>query len=318
MADSISIVDPDNAVGTDYTHLALWEAGEQTTVASGDRVMANCRCTGGTEDTYTTGVNIDGWTVNGRVVIYTEVEYRHRGIYPTSGNIYRLTNSHANDACIQNYENNVTIDGIAMKSNNDSCFEDGVSNGLIVINCYGDGNNYTQRPYNVYCSVAGYVQIMINNFAFHGTFGFACGGVSNAIQHLYNNTAVACSDDLFRTYSQICYIYNNVAQKRAQSGGSGRHYDAYGIVYDDTNHAETTGYSTNVDVNLITGTLPLVNDTTGDLRLTTGDTLVKGKGLDLSENAVYPFDFDAFGQKRGVFWDLGAHQVQRTSYHMTV
>lgn len=314
MADYNFIIDPDNGSGTDYTNIATFESNEQTTIGSGDRYLVECRCTGGTEDNTSIGCHIDGWTINGELKIYTTSTYRHQGVYPTSGNIYRVSHSNSWMDVFRVNEDNVTFDGIAAKANatyGGNPFSSATNDNTKILNCYGHGANYIDRSFNVTVSTSGYTQTLVNNIAFEGTYGFACGGVSGGIQYIYNNTAVDCSDDLFRVYSCTSYLFNNIAQKRAQGGGSGQHYDAYGVVVNDNNCSETSSYNTSVTNARIDGTVTFENITTGDLRLSSSDTIVRGRGVDLSDDPYFPFNYDYTGNTRsnGTWdWDLGAHQ----------
>ena len=90
----VSVVDKDNGSGTDYLSLSLWESNEQgdLTGVRDEIAIAKCRCTGGTADT---SVSIDGWTTSSTqyIKIWTDPaeSYRHAGVYPSSGNIYRMS-----------------------------------------------------------------------------------------------------------------------------------------------------------------------------------------------------------------------------------
>jgi hypothetical protein len=317
MATYTSIIDPDNGTGTDYTHLATWESSEQTTVTSGNTWVAECRCTGGTADSTTIGVHIDGWTFSGGdMLVHVPTTYRHQGVYPSSGNIYRLTTTSSWNNCLRvDDTENVTIRGICARAGvgNGNFGTTGTSNdNLVFDSCYAWGkatDDSLLRCWSATTKVAGEWQYYINNIAYEGSYGFALGGdVYNSYQAIYNNTAVNCSDDNFRVYTNTTYLKNNIAQDR-----SNYFYDAYGIPLDDTNNKETSGYSSStMNVNLIEGAVTFSNESVGNLNLTSSDTVVLGKGLDLSNDPLFPFNYDYTGSTRsdGTYsWDLGAHQL---------
>lgn len=317
MADTNFIIDPDNGPGTDYTSLVTWESTEQTTISLGDRYLVDCRCTGGSADTSTSGCYINGWTINGELIIYTELKYRHRGIYPSSGNYYRLETNSSWMNTLDISENNVTINGIACKQTysggGNTCISSDIPDNLKIIACYSHGSS-NGRCYSITVGTSGYTHYFINNFAYKGTYGFALGGVSGGLQYIYNNTSVDCSDDNYRVYGCTTYLKNNTAQDR-----NNYFYDAFGIVNDDTNHAETSGYiGAAMDGTIITGSVSFVDESNGNLNLEINDGIVKGMGLNLSNDSYFKFDYDFLNQKRGVYWDLGPHQVQRTNYNMII
>lgn len=319
MADTTFIIDPDNGTGTDYTNLYSFEATEQTTIASGDRYLVECRCTGGTADTASTGCHIDGWTINGELKIYTTTTYRHQGIYPTSGNIYRIETTSSWMNPIRVYEPNVTIEGIAAKVTSAGKQAFNVSTSGVnqkFISCYADGNNNGGRCFNATTDNSGDSTYFINCIAYNGTFGFALGANNSSgtsYQYIYNNTVSDCTDDAYRTYGSNgnFYIKNNIAQNRA---GSGYFYDCYGTLNDDTNNVEIDNYHTNVTTNVVVGSVTFESGT-GNLNLSPSDTVVKGNGLDLSNDSNFAFDYDYANKKRSV-WDLGAHQVTVSGYHL--
>lgn len=319
MADTNFIVDPDNGAGTDYTALVTFESTEQTTISSGDRYLVECRSTGGSADTNALGCHIDGWTISGELIIFTTPQYRHRGIYPSSGDkYYRIETNSSWMNPIRLNEPNVTLEGLAVKStystpNHAIGSTSGNTGGTSkLIGNYAHGGR-TGRCFSITVEGSGDVHYFINNFAYNGEFGFALGGVSGGTQYIYNNAAVSSSDDLYRTYTVNCTYYNNVSQWRGN-----QYYDAFGVLTDDTNNVEADNNYINISVNIISGSVSFMNRNTGDLKLEINDNVVKGKAIDLSNDSNYPFNKDFLDQPRGVLWDLGPHQVQRTSYNMII
>lgn len=115
-------IDPDNSSGTHYTSLFAWEAAYGGVSGSGDLVgtdqiaVAECYCTAGTADT--TSCTIQGWTSTSasRYIRITVADgYRHKGMFPGSGNYYRM--SVTGNYCLRVYGvDNVRVEYLAAKT----------------------------------------------------------------------------------------------------------------------------------------------------------------------------------------------------------
>ena len=324
MAEDVNVVDPDMGTGYNYDSLFDWEAGEQANIdASGTIAVAKCRCTGGTADT--TAVTIDGWTTSSAdyIKIWTDTaeSYRHNGTYQT-GNKYRIETVHdliivaeaycrfigiqfSRSTASGAYQSHINIDtGDASNAPNilvDSCiFKEAATytsniaciyweyritsaRTEVVVNCLfyhaGTSNGYNLAIYNR--DYAGNFYFFNNTIINFGVGIFVNN--ANTTNIVRNNLCFACADG----YStNLDTVTNNGYSEGTDPGTSG---------------VDLSGYA---------GTDIFVDYTNKDFHLKSGSPCI-GYGLNLYNDATYPFQTDIDGQDRGgaaAAWDIGADE----------
>jgi len=328
MATTVTkVIDPDMGSGYDYDSLYDWEAAQQgdLTGARNEIAVAKCRCTAGTADT--TAFTMDGWTTSATQYIKTWTDtsetYRHNGTYQT-GNKYRIEISNTN--AIMASEEFVKIIGIQIKCTKSSssdvrgiCFwftGDGISyaESCIVVGTGGDpysstdmgGISIYQPPTNskifvINCIVYGFTSPTSISYGF---------GVSpyyvNATTYIYNCTLLdnTCG---FYSISSLSYLKNvllkgNITRDIYHVSTLAAHVsycsksDSYSEFTDDGNNRNSQTFS-------FVGA--------ADFHLQASDTGALGYGLNLYNDADYPFQTDIDGQDRGgaaASWDIGADE----------
>ena len=317
-----TIIDPDMGTGYDYETLALWEAGEQGTLTEPN--IAQCRCTGGTADPGQ--VYIYGWTTSDTnyIKIFVESGYRHNGTIPTSGNIFRCRQT--SDAVPFRYnETYVWTDGIAYDfaiTNSRDMMETvsttPTSGWLKFSNCIcentGGGGN---RAFDL-AQTGTYQEFFVWNCISIGMvqYGFAFGTASSTnTTYCFNCTAYGSANYGFRNYTTKMYWMNCLAQDNTLGSWS-----TSGTTYAMNNCRDSGSVP---GFNYRTGEVTFVSEGTSDVRLSSSDTVAKGRGLDLT---TYPdlvtimddngmdLTVDIVGTSRGggegeQAWDIGAYQV---------
>jgi hypothetical protein len=311
----IKIVDPG---GTgDYTSLAAAIAAEKVArlnlVARDEQLTFQCICTNGAADTGGSAV-FDGFVTDNTHFIKITVPtlYRHNGAYQT-GNKYRLEPpSGRGFAADINFVwvENLQVDVIG----NTSCYDlhsyDGNNpNGwLIARNCIGKGTSQG-IGFNIggpYQGILGN-RYIINCLAYDKYEGFRLADWDQDIFiYLYNCNVHNCTYG-FRGYNytggkNVC---KNCIYQRETSGGVGYSY------------IDTTESSNNISsaadapgANALNNSAPVFLDVNNDdYRLSPADTIAKSSGINLTNDSVYPFNFDVQNNFRGSIWDRGFSQV---------
>lgn len=175
-------VDPDNGTGTHYTSLAAWEAAFGGVPGSGNLVgndkiaVAECYCSGGTADT--SGFTLSGWTATDAthyIKITVAEGYRHKGVFPASGNIYRLNVTSGTFAFRIYSTDNVIVEWLAGKftasADYGQTFQNRDAENVVWKNCVAtvnaNGKSYI-RCFNDYYNSAG-ATAYINCLAYGST-----------------------------------------------------------------------------------------------------------------------------------------------------
>ncbi len=320
----IRIVDPDNGSGTNYTSLSAWEAGEQgdLTGARDEIAVAKCRCTGGTADAADgDNVAIEGWTTDSThyIKIWTDPteSYRHPGSWSDSK--YRLTKNADGSGPLVIKESYVYIIGLQISTNSYSGrdWSRGVfvesGNNIYVLQCIikKAGSNANHR--GIECSSgAGTGQYYCNNIIY-GFSGASESGIyldnegGTQLAYAYNNTISGCNTGILSGRWKKHDIINNIISSctEAFSGSFNRSYN------NATNNASLgTSYDAATESgNHTSHTFSFVG--VEDFHLQSSDTGAKGLGLNLYNDANYPFQTDIDGQDRGgsgAVWDIGADE----------
>ena len=322
MATTVTkVVDPNSGSGYDYASLYDWEAAQQgdLTGVRDEIAVAKCRCTGGTADT--TNITIDGWTTSATqyIKIWTDTSesYRHNGTYQT-GNKYRFT------GVLVYAESDALFDGIQFIStktaNGDfypfQIYNTAVVMRLIVTNSIFkmiNSENYSGWSDGItgwYGGAAGSVFIIVNCI-FDGIRSTGTSGSSGYLQdgagtsYLYNCTFNNCQHGPWG-YSGTMYCKNCLAN--ACPGGDFMEVNVC------TNCASSDGTADDTDGsggsgNRISQTFTFAG--AADFHLASNDAGALGYGLNLYNDAAYPFQTDIDGQDRGgaaASWDIGADE----------
>jgi hypothetical protein len=298
----ISIIDPDNGSGTDYTSLSAWEAGEQRNLVTADEIaIAKCRSTSGTADT--TAVLIDGWTTDSTryIKIWTDLteSFRHNGKWDDSK--YRLIVDDA--VALYNTESYVTIDGIqCRRTYTSSQYGNVVSNNVyttaetLISNCIidGDGN------YNYGLSIggnSGHTCYVWNTIVYNtGRIAFDVG--ADPVAYAYNCTAAKVSG-AYNGFEYFAECKNCIAVDIDGSDFSNCTTVDYCAGDDGTGtNAQTLDSSNNYENEFV----DYSND---DYHLVSGSVCV-GNGTDDPGSGLYSDDID--GDSRSSTWDIGADE----------
>ena len=294
------VIDPNSGTGYDYASLYDWEAAQQgdLTGARDEIAVAKCRCTGGTADS--TAVTIDGFTTSATqyIKIWTDTaeSYRHNGTWQT-GNKYRLQ---------------AVVDGSAVVIINDNYVK------FVGLQICSDGT-WSSRWCIASMECVG-IEISESIFRMIGSDGT----VGSLIFFKHSTTAYAYK-------IKNCLLYDGLSRGLNTTDGANLSVLAYNLTvancasYGIESWADriiakncrsyfTEGFrdlhgdsSNNVD----SDTDSFVNSAADDFHLASNDTICIGQGVNLYNDATYPFQDDIDGQDRGgaaASWDIGADE----------
>ena len=326
--DHVTYVDP-NGTG-DYVSAASWEAdlGDTTgNLPSDDLIaVATCRCTGGTADT--TAFTMDGWTVDATryIKIWTDPaeSYRHNGTYQT-GNKYRLEISRA--LAVSILENYVRILGIQFQISCDVTWT--TAKGILIDINGGNlqiGNNIfkaifasgnSNEQYAISEAYEGGTETFVN--VFNNIFydwvatgaktiiSYEAGGTQYKNKY-YNNTFYNCTSGISGVSADVLInnIFCSCGTNVSGTVGAGTDYNAT----DDAAIGYTVTGSGNIH-DRVSQTFTFVDADNDDFHLASNDAGAKGYGLNLYNDASFPFQTDIDGDDRGgaaAAWDIGADE----------
>ena len=314
--------------GYDYDSLNDWEADQQgnLTGARDEIAVAKCRCTGGTADDG--WVEITGWTTDSThyIKIWTDPTetYRHNGQY--SATKYRIGTKVQTDLYhISIVEDFVRIEGLQFYRRTDggqySCVHvgsDRTQSTDIRISCCIFVQAETNASYFVnaidYTS-SDHIRVFISNnvfIDFNDSSGMAIHAGNwyidsdNTPWCIFNNTFKNCNgivsahDNAALAINNIFYSCTTPCSGVFASGTGHNSTDDSSIGYTVTGGA--TG-------DRVSQTFSFVGS--GDYHLAANDTGAKGYGLNLYNDANYPFQTDIDGDDRGgsgAEWDIGADE----------
>jgi len=327
----ISIIDPGNRPGTDFTSLQAWadaRAGDLTLRNTIE--VAKCRCTNGKADT---AANISKFITDSThyIKIYTDTTegFRHQGIYPSdSSNVYRIEDSLNYSSLLQVITSKVIIDGI--------CFK--------VIK--GNGNAITLTD----CRCGGYVEGCLiernkDSLDEHG-HGIRIDAATKPAEYYIRNNIIYGfkNDSLYTAPNCGILTYPTGDSLRAFIDNNTIYYCKYGIWNRNYNPSIVTARN-NLIQNCIGGnfyvteqytknsTNNISSDTTApafgkywrntivafmdtanrDFHLIKSSVPATGNGIDLSHDLFDPFNTDVDGEIRIKPWDIGADNLNDTS-----
>ena len=332
MAESVKVIDPNSGAGYDYASLFDWEAAQQANIDTSNTIaVAKCRCTAGTADT--TAVTIDGWTTSATdyIKIWTDPaeSYRHNGTYQT-GNKYRIEISNA--AAIVYKEQFVRFIGLQVYiltvngADRDAIQGQAIGDGyrLTVSHCILRGCNSAGTDSDYHSGLTIWdsegITYFYNNLVYNfnsladslsnNAFQvYQAGGTTNC-QYIYNCTFHNNSLDLTLPYSSGDNT-SNIKNCLFSSALVGNLYSV-NATYNLTNCATTAAaftYSDSTTNCRTTQTFTFVG--ASDFHLQSTDAGALGYGLNLYNDANYPFQTDIDGQDRGgaaASWDIGADE----------
>lgn len=183
---------------------ANWGASGANITAAGtdEYVECSCICTDGNADT--TYADCDGMTTDTTHTIVVDVDsgYRHVGVWPTSGNIYRLTNSLSN--CIRCQDDHITFRNLALYQDGGADYKYGLlffhSEQCTVEYCIAKGNPAaTTENVSGFGIYSAYGDLYFANnisYDFKTTHATKSHGIYvdplGYNVYLYNNTCVDC------------------------------------------------------------------------------------------------------------------------------
>jgi Purple acid Phosphatase, N-terminal domain/Fibronectin type III domain len=336
-----------------YTSLSLAEAGTENTsigvdfdsfsggknISSSNEVW-NFACYNDAIDT--TAVVVNGWTTDADnyIRIYTPyktsevgVTQRHDGKWSTSG--YRLEIAGANNG-IHEEAGYVRIDGLQISVDMGSA----AGGGFYCVNTAGDrylSNNIiknikspnadpgtgTAGGHGFYLNntISGVARVWNNivyGFNLYGSgYGFIYVNANYDSVYIYNNTGYDV--DMFKYGSGDG---NNVLLKNNICQGASDGYGYVGCYYNNV-ASSSSAYNISSDTSYFGSnykteiTVDFVDTNTNDFHLDVSDTAAKDAGVDLSADSNLSFSTDIDKDTRGASWDIGADEVNGTSFPTT-
>lgn len=311
----------------DYTSLNSADASNFNAtgvdlVANDEYVDCVCKCTDGNADT--AAVTITNFITDNLhyISIDVHINYRHHGMYPSSGNVYRLAVT-GTIAC--NISDDFTIiNFISVKtfvtSNNDHGIQivTGTSscsvNGCVVTT---DAAGFAGH-YGIYMrgSVFG-VTTITNNIVYGFSLATSRGIYSydnDGNDVIYNNTLIG----------NLVGIRKNIGSGSATIKGNitfGNTDDYDGTFHTDSDYNATDGTGCgqgthNVDLSGIAASDIFFNAAGNNYLLKEGSPVI-GLGANLTSIST-PVDRDILGKSRGGVYDIGAHQYRKSSYKIAI
>lgn len=299
--------------GGDYSTVSAWEAGQQKSITSGDREIADCY-----NFLDTTEVTIDGWTVSSgaEMIIRAATGQGHNG---TAGTGYRLVTSGAGDTLTIN-EDRVTLDRLEVRYTGSGGTSGALKTANLLVSAVAK-NCLFERTGNAWFAVwTNFNGQHSSNMTFVNCqiMGGASGiAFDYGTIYLYNCTIIAKTGNaLFNGNNpsvliKNCYMYAPSAIRSDNGTGDPtyttcRHSTSESI----TGSTGSTAYNTTNFTNVTSGS--------EDLKLPSGSALIDA-GTDLSGDANYAFSTDFQGTTRSGTWDVGFHEyVAASTGHPTM
>lgn len=350
-SESIKIIDPSNATGTDYTSILAWESGEDGDItATGSDVIAVAECRGTADNSISGTPNyFGGWTTDSTHY----VEIRNHSSQPPNGykdfNRYYI-NMDADDNSISMQIEHLRIKGIQFfqtySTGTQSCISSYYASGAGAIEWVIDSNIFwsASSDNNTHQISMGFIRadnssvILTNNMFLRYGDGFFYTLSYNYTVDIYciNNTfTVNDIASLLGSYNATYiteYYRNNLAN-------CGRPFLVQYNNWTDDDDQNDYNFTSTTENPYVLGshgannqTFTFENEDT-DSRITSSDTGAKGKGQNLTDNPIgnLPQNVidlvltDIAGNERGNKgnWDAGAYMVSEAQwkpigYHLMV
>ena len=307
MADTIRTI---KSSGGDYTSLEAWEAGQQKSIAVGDREIAECYAF---SDSTTANVIIGGWTVpsGAEIIVRTPLAERHSF---KRGTGYRLVSSSL--YWVLNITNNyVTLDGIAFRGTNTSTGGGGQTmrcnsiQNLRILNCFiesdlPDGEALRVGVFDAANRDAVVVNtVVIKNNASATSYAVGIGGevtLSNCVLVHMGNAEALYTYNTGNNAHRVknCYLH--------RATGTNVYAAGYGFATFTTCKHSTSQSITGSTGSTAYSTANFTSVTAGseDHHPVGGSALIDA-GTDLSADGDYAFDYDGEGNTRSGTWEIG-------------
>lgn len=307
----IRTIKPSGQGGT-YTSLSAWESAEQADLPSLNKIVVgeirgNWSSADGT-------VDIDGWTTDATryIIVRTVGTARHAGQF--TSNAYCIEGTRAGDnGQISIREQNVLIDGLQVfvTAHNDTdqqAVRVAATGNIKIENCIFKGVTGTGGYYSgmlVYES--GSSTLFVSNCIFYGFRGSTASGFliydSTPTVYIYSCTFYDCDEGI--SNSSVNTVSKNCIVQNCTDGFTGT------FAASSTNNCSDIA-SDAPGTNPITGTVTFVDAANEDFHLHPLDIVAKGNGINLSNDATYPFNTDIDGEPRYTVrnWDIGADQTK--------
>ena len=292
------------ASGGDYSTLSAWEAAEQSDLtADGGQGLCIAECYNDWPTGLDDRVSITGWTTDASnyVKIYTPISERHTGTLYSG---FTIVNGISNLKTLITSQNYTHIEGIAVHCTaggaSARAIESASTLGSIFISCVsthdlGLGFMFSSGSSTIQ-------QTAINCIAINcGTSGF----LTSSHARYYNCTAISNANRGFASSSgdgRKRYYKNNLA-----SGNTLGDFATDGDIFESFNNASSddTADNNGGSGNRINQTFSFIDISSDNVHLAPNDTGAFKHGLDLSNDAYYPFDTDIDGDTRGDTWSIG-------------
>lgn len=303
ITDNISIVDPNNGNGTNYTSLSSWESAKQgDLIHNATREVAKCRCTGGTAFS---SVNVNGWTCDtiNCPVICTDINesYRHVGSLYTTGNVVRIEGAAYG---VLNNSPGLLLDGLLIKSTNSSSsapvYQDDTASIVCVTECvlYYNSSTGTGSSFRL-------GRLYGRNVFF---FSLSTGSVAcvypSRSTYLYNCTIIGFSNEGF--YDQagcVCKLTNCYSKCGTSAYYTGTYTELVNCASSDTTGTaglQNIAFDNN---NFISSSSPY------NIHLTRTSTL-RNAAINLFNTIHFDVDIDSISRGGSTtVWDIGCDEV---------
>jgi len=334
MATTVTkVVDPNSGSGYNYASAYDWEAAQQgdLTGARNEIAVAKCRCTGGTADI--TGVTIDGWTTSATqyIKVWTDPSesYRHNGTYQT-GNKYRLeiTYTSGGVSCLETIEAFTQIIGLQIAaitsysggawaiyagSFTGSTATTIISHNIVKGVLSGACDNAKGITHEINDTAKAYIfnNIVIDfiNGANTNIYGIRQSSSYSAnLSYFYNNTIINCYNGIANSNGTAKALNNLIYSCTVAGVGTFLAGSGYNVTDLASMGYTVTGGATG---DRLSKSFTFANAGADDFHLVAADTDSIGYGLNLYNDADYPFQTDIDGQDRGgaaASWDIGADE----------
>ena len=309
--------------GGDYTSLSAWEAGEQRDLVTANEI-ARLECYKGDYSSVGGGINyiveldtvtVDGWVTgpNNYIEIVVPSTERHDGKpFDSSSNYSGFAVRFPNNwDSLDLSDHFIDVYGLIVDKANSS---GGQSSGSAIVCGSGDtGYTDSTRVHILDSCIAlnagssgialssaqRYLVVIVNCVASGCVNGFYA--YNYKISRFYNCTSVGNTAYAFRIENAPSTVLRNCLG--ANSGTSDFYVVAGDVDYCASSDASALGANSYTNQ-----TFSFVDAANKDFHLTGSDTGAKDKGLDLSSDPDFPFNWDIDGETRAAPWDIGADE----------
>lgn len=308
MADTIKTI---KSAGGDYSSFAAWEAGQQKSITSGDREIAECYAF---EDATASAESFGGWTVPAGAEIIVRTPLAERHTY-TRGTGYRLVGSSAFWVLSVSGIYGVTIDGIAIRGTHTSTGGGGetvrciTAQNIRFLNCFIESELPDGATLRINVSDGANLDIvvansvLIKNNAAATVPAVQIGGevtISNSVLVSMANASALHTINVANNAHRVknCYLH--------RATGTDVYTSDYGSATFTTCQHSTAQSITGSTGSTAYSTANFTSVTAGseDHHPVSGSALIDA-GTDLSADGDYAFSTDGEGTTRSGTWEIG-------------